>query len=51
MLISEEGNGKTQLKPDQESSESAGWFSRFTKRYNFYNIKITRDAASADYIG
>jgi hypothetical protein len=29
-------------------STSTGWFSRFMKRYNFYNIKITGEAASAD---
>ena len=27
---------------------STGWFSKFTKRYNFHNIKMTGEAASAD---
>jgi hypothetical protein len=29
-------------------SANTGWFSRFLKRYNFHNIKITREPASAD---
>jgi hypothetical protein len=27
---------------------STNWFSRLTKRYKFYNIKMTGEAASAD---
>ena len=29
-------------------STSTSWFSRFMKRYNFHNIKMTGEAASAD---
>jgi hypothetical protein len=29
---------------------STGWFSRFLKRYNFQNIKMTGEAASADTV-
>jgi hypothetical protein len=29
-------------------SASTGWFSRFTKRYNFHNMNMTGKAASAD---
>ena len=29
---------------------STGWFSKFTKRYNFHNIKMTGEAASADIV-
>jgi len=31
-------------------SASTGWFSRFTKRYIFHNIKMTGEATSADTI-
>ena len=31
-------------------SASTGWFGRFLKRYNFHNIKITREPASADTV-
>jgi len=31
-------------------SASAGRFSRFTKRYNFRNIKMTGEGASADSV-
>jgi len=31
-------------------SANTGWFSRFTKIYNFNSIKMTGDAASADYM-
>jgi hypothetical protein len=29
-------------------SGSTGWFNRFTKRYNFYNIEVPGEAASTD---
>lgn len=31
-------------------SANTGWFSRFTKRYNFNSTKMTGEAASADYM-
>jgi len=31
-------------------SASTGWFSRFTKRYNFCNMNMTGKAASADTV-
>ena len=34
----------------QPFSASTGCFSRFTKRYNFYNIKMIGKAASADVV-
>jgi hypothetical protein len=37
--------GDDKVKP---YSASAGWFSRFTKRYNFQCMKMTKEAASAD---
>jgi hypothetical protein len=34
----------------QPFSASTGCFSRFTKRYNFHNIKMIGEAASADTV-
>jgi hypothetical protein len=31
-------------------SASTGWFSRFMKRYNFCNIKMTGEAVSGDTV-
>jgi hypothetical protein len=31
-------------------SASTGWFSCFTKRYNFHNIEVQGEAASADTV-
>jgi len=31
-------------------STSTGWFSRFTKSYNFHNMNMTGKAASADTV-
>ena len=31
-------------------SANTGWFSRFTNRHNFNSIKMTGEAASADYM-
>jgi hypothetical protein len=31
-------------------SANTGWFSRFTKRYNFNSIKMTGEAVSTDYM-
>jgi hypothetical protein len=31
-------------------SASTGWFSRFLKRYNFHNIKMTREPASPNTV-
>jgi hypothetical protein len=31
-------------------SASTGWFGRFLKRYNFRNIKMTEEPASADTV-
>ncbi|GFG29801.1 hypothetical protein Cfor_00232 [Coptotermes formosanus] len=39
--------GNDNVKP---FSASTGWFSRFTKRYNFHNIKMTGEAASPDTV-
>jgi hypothetical protein len=32
-------------------SASTGWFSKFTNRYNFHNMRMTGEAASADTVG
>jgi hypothetical protein len=39
--------GDDDVKPFRASR---GWFSRFTMRYNFHNIKMTGEAASADTV-
>ena len=40
--------GDDSIKP---FSASTGWFSKFTKRCNFHNMRMTGEAASADSVG
>lgn len=39
--------GDDHVKP---FSTSTGWFSRFMKKFNFHNITLTVEAASADAV-
>jgi len=39
--------GHDNVKP---FSASTGWFSWYTKRYNFHNIEVPREAASTDTV-
>jgi len=40
--------GDDSIKP---LSASTGWFSKFTNGYNFHNMGMTGEAASADTVG
>ena len=40
-------NGDYNVK---QFSANTGWFSKFTKRENFHNIKMSREAVSADTV-
>ena len=52
LLVQTKAYENLSMGDDNVKSRSAntGWFSRFTKRYNFNSIKITGEAASADYM-
>jgi len=52
LLVQTKAYENLSIGGDNVKSHSAntGWFSRFTKIYNFNSIKMTGEAASADYM-
>jgi hypothetical protein len=45
--LSEDDDDDDYVKP---FNASTGWFSKFTKRHNLHNNKMTGEAASADTV-